>query len=47
MIMENHIETYIYASIPEIENAKEFLKAISKKFTKFSKNEKNELFDNH
>ena len=47
MIMENHIETCIYASIPEIENAKEFLKAISKKFTKFSKNEKNELFDNH
>ena len=47
MIMENHIEDSIYASIPKIENAKEFLDAISKKYTKFSKNEKNELSDNH
>ena len=37
----------IYASIPKIENAKEFLNATSKKYTKFSKNEKNELSDNH
>ena len=37
----------IYASIPKIENAKEFLNDISKKYTKFSKNEKNELSDNH
>ena len=45
--MKNHMEGSIYANIPKIENAKEFLDAISKKFTKFSKNEKNELFDNH
>ena len=47
MIIENHIEDSIYASIPNIENAKEFLYAISKKYTMFSKNEKNELSDNH
>ena len=47
MIMKNHMEESIYARIPKIENAKEFLDAISKKFTKFSKNEKNELYDNH
>ena len=47
MIMENHIEESMYASIPKIENAKEFLDVISKKYTKFSNNEKNELFDNH
>ena len=47
MIMENHMEESIYASIPKIENAKEFLDAISKKCIKFSKNEKNELSDNH
>ena len=47
MIMENHMEDSIYASIPKIENAKEFFYAISKKYTKFSKNEKNELSDNH
>ena len=45
--MENHIEESIYARISKIENEKEFLDAISKKYTKFSKNEKNELFDNH
>ena len=38
MIMENHMEEPIYASIPMIENAKEFLNAISKKYTKFSNN---------
>ena len=37
----------MYASIPKIENAKDFLNAISKKYTKFSNNEKNELSDNH
>ena len=47
MIMENHTEESIYASIPKIKNAKEFLDAISKKYTKFSKNEKNELYYNH
>ena len=41
------MEDSIYASIPKIENAKEFLDAINKKYTKFSKNEKNELYDNH
>ena len=35
------MEDSIYARIPKIENAKEFLDAISKKMTKFSKNEKN------
>ena len=45
--MVTHIEESIYESIPKIENAKEFLDAISKKYTKFSRNEKNELFDNH
>ena len=33
----------IYESIPKIENAKEFLDVVGKKYTKFSKNEKNEL----
>ena len=41
------MEDSIYASIPKIKNAKEFFNAINKKYTKFSKNEKNELFDNH
>ena len=47
MIMKNNKEESIYASIPKIENAKEFLDAISKKFTKFSHNEKNELSHKH
>ena len=47
MIMENHMEESIYASIPKIDNAKEFLDSISKKYTKFSKNKKNELSNNH
>ena len=47
MIMENHMENSIYANIPKIENEKEFLDTINKKYTKFTKNEKNELFDNH
>ena len=47
MIMENHMEDFIYANIPKIENEKEFLYAISKKYTKFSNNGKNELSDIH
>ena len=34
------MEESIYASTPKIENAKEFLDAISKIYTRFSKNEK-------
>ena len=41
------MEESIYVSIPKIENAKEFLNTISKKYTKLSKNEINELSDNH
>ena len=41
------MEESINASIPKIENEKEFLDVISKKYTKFSKNEKNKLSDNH
>ena len=37
----------VYTSIPKIENSKDLLYAISNKYTKFSKNEKNELYDNH
>ena len=47
MIMKNHMEESIYASIPKIENAKVVLDAISKKYTKFSNNRKNELSNNH
>ena len=45
--MKNHMKYFVYASIPKIENAKDFLYAISKKYTKFSNNGKNELYDNH
>ena len=41
------MEESIYKNILKIENAKEFLNAISKKYTKFSKNKKNELSNNH
>ena len=41
------MEDSIYASIPKIESEKEFLDVINRKYTKFSKNEKNELSDNH
>ena len=41
------MEDSIYERIPKIKNAKDFLHAISKKYTKFSKNRKNELSDNH
>ena len=47
MIMEKHMEESIYVSIPKIKNAIEFSDAISQKCTKFSNNEKNELFDNY
>ena len=45
MIMENHIEDSIYENIPHSKNAKEFLDVVGKKYTKFSKNEKNELLN--
>ena len=45
MIKENHIEDSIYESIPKTENAKEFLDVFGKKYTKLSKNEKNELLN--
>ena len=38
MIMENHMEDFIYESIPKTGNGKEFLDAVGKKYTKFSKN---------
>ena len=41
------VEKASLASIPKIENVKEFLDTIRKKYTKFSNNEKNELCDNH
>ena len=47
MIMENDIEDSIYENILKTENVKEFLDVVGKKYTKFSKNEKNELLDNH
>ena len=36
MIMENHMEHSIYKSIPKTKNAKEFLDAVGKRYTKFS-----------
>ena len=39
------MEDPIYESIPKTENAKEFLDVVGKKYTKFSKNEKNELLN--
>ena len=45
MIMENHMNDSIYQSISKTENAKEFLDSVGKKYTKFSKNEKNELLN--
>ena len=47
MIMKNHMEESIYANTHKIENAKEVLDDINKKYTKFSKNGKNELFNNY
>ena len=41
------MEDSIYASILKIGNTKDFLYAISKKYTKFSINGKNESYDNH
>ena len=35
------MEDFIYESIPKTRNAKEFLDAVGKKYTKFSNNEKN------
>ena len=39
------MKVYIYESILKTKNAKEFLDAFGKKYTKFSKNEKNELLN--
>ena len=39
------MEDSIYESIPKTENAKEFLDLFGKKYTKFSKDEKNELLN--
>ena len=36
MIMENHMKDSTYENIPRTKNAKQFLDAISKKYTKFS-----------
>ena len=47
MMMENHTEDSICASFPKIKNTKDLLYDISKKYTKFSNNGKNELSDNH
>ena len=47
MIIENHMEDSTYENIPKTTNAKEFLDAINKKYTKFSKNEKNKLSNNY
>ena len=47
MIIESHMEDSVYANIPKIKNVKDFLYTISKKYTKFSKNWKNETYDNH
>ena len=44
--MENQKEDSIYASFHRIENAKEFF-PINKKYTKFLKNRKTELSNNH
>ncbi|KAM6556990.1 hypothetical protein CsatB_004009 [Cannabis sativa] len=42
MLMRYHMDESIRDSIPQIENAKDFLAAIKEKYKKFSKNEKNE-----
>ena len=39
------MEDSIYESIPKTENAKEFLDVVGKKYTKFSKNETNDLLN--
>ena len=41
------MEDSIYVSILKTKNAMEFFDVVSKKYTKFSKNEKNELSNNH
>ena len=47
MIMKNQIKDSIYEGIPKTKNTKEFLDVIRKKYIEFSKNEKNELSNNH
>ena len=39
------MEDSIYESLPKTENAKVFLDVVGKKYTKFLKNEKNELLN--
>ena len=39
------MEDSIYENIPKTENEKEFLDVVGKKYTKFLKNEKNELLN--
>ena len=39
------MEDSIYENIPKTENANEFLDFVDKKYTKFLKNEKNELLN--
>ena len=39
------MDNSIYESIPKTENAKEFLDVVGKKYTKFLKNENNELLN--
>ena len=46
IITKNHMEDFTYENILKTENVKELLDAISKKYTKFSKNEKNKLSNN-
>ena len=41
------MKDFVYASIPKIENSRDFLYAIRKKYTNFSKNGENEPYDNH
>ena len=41
------MEDSIYECIPKTENAKEFLDVVGNKYTKFLKNGKIELSDNH
>ena len=41
------MEDSVYVSIPMTKNAKDFLYAIRKKYTKFPRNGKNEPYDNH
>ena len=43
--MKNHMEDFIYESIPKTKNGKEFLDVIGKRYTKFSNNENSTFYD--